>query len=133
MLFPVPDSIPDEVAVFADPLRCRSTRSPRHAARGGKLLVYGAGALGSSRDRRPACRLPDVEVGVVARFGAQADLARDSARTGVATSRRALIEAAASGRAGAVVAPGCRSRSPAGDVVYDTVSKKERSRWSIGR
>ena len=48
MLFPVPDSIPDEVAVFADPFAVSLHAVTRHAPPpGGKVLVYGAGALGT--------------------------------------------------------------------------------------
>ena len=77
MLFPVPDSIPDEVAVFADPFAVSLHAVTRHAPPpGGKVLVYGAGALGTCAIAILRALYPDVEVGVVARFGAQADLAR---------------------------------------------------------
>ena len=82
MLFPVPDSIPDEIAVFADPFAVSLHAVTRHPPPpGGKVLVYGAGALGRARSRSSRALYPDVEVGVVARFGAQADLARSSAPT----------------------------------------------------
>ena len=77
MLFPVPDSIPDEVAVFADPFAVSLHAITRHPPTpGGKVLVYGAGALGTCAVAILRALYPDVEVGVVARFGAQADLAQ---------------------------------------------------------
>ena len=49
MLFPVPDSIPDEIAMFADPFAVALHAVTRHAPQPhSKVLVYGAGALGSS-------------------------------------------------------------------------------------
>ena len=90
MLFPVPDSVPDELAVFADPFAVSLHAITRHPPPpAGKVLVYGAGALGSLRDRDPAALYPDVEVAVVARFEAQAELADQARRRdGVrATSR----------------------------------------------
>ena len=59
MLFPVPDSIPDEIAVFADPFAVSLHAVTRHAPpAGGHVLVYGAGALGSCSGRDPARAVP---------------------------------------------------------------------------
>ena len=87
MLFPVPDSIPDEVAVFADPFAVSLHAVTRHAPPpDSKVLVYGAGALGSCTVAILRALHPDVEVGVVARFESQAELARKlGARAGVRT------------------------------------------------
>ena len=49
MLFKVPDSITDEQAVFADPFAVSLHGITRHPPQpGSKVLVYGAGALGTS-------------------------------------------------------------------------------------
>src|SRR5690606_19351646 len=48
MVFRVPDSVPDEVAVLADPFSVSLhaiTRTP--PPEGGRVVVYGAGALGT--------------------------------------------------------------------------------------
>ena len=48
MLFKVPDSITDELAVFADPFAVMLHAITRHPPTpGGKVMVYGAGALGT--------------------------------------------------------------------------------------
>ncbi|MCI0636533.1 MAG: medium chain dehydrogenase/reductase family protein, partial [Actinobacteria bacterium] len=76
MLFPVPDQVPDELAVFADPFAVSLHAVTRHAPpSGGRVLVYGAGALGSCAITILRALYPDVEVGVVARFASQANLA----------------------------------------------------------
>ena len=76
MLFPVPDDVPDELAVFADPFAVSLHAVTRHAPpEHGRVLVYGAGALGSCTVAILRALYPDVEVGVVARFDAQAELA----------------------------------------------------------
>src|SRR5271165_7409092 len=48
MLYPVPDGVPDEAAVLADPFAVSLHSVTRHPPPpGGKVLVYGAGALGT--------------------------------------------------------------------------------------
>ncbi len=130
MLFKVPASIPDELAVFADPFAVSLhsvTRNPPPP--GGRVLVYGAGALGTCTIAILRALHPDVEVGVVARFGAQADLARTlgASRVFAHSPAKALIEEAADWSGG--VLHGVHDLPmayPGGiDVVYDTVSKKE--------
>jgi threonine dehydrogenase-like Zn-dependent dehydrogenase len=130
MLFPVPDSIPDEVAVFADPFAVSLHAVTRHAPPpGGKVLVYGAGALGSCAIAIVRALYPDVEVGVVARFGAQADLARKLGAHEVFAHEPAesVIEKAAKWSGGKLAShTGLPMAFPGGiDVVYDTISKKE--------
>jgi threonine dehydrogenase-like Zn-dependent dehydrogenase len=131
MLFGVPDSIPDEMAVFADPFSVSLHAVTRHPPPpSGRVLVYGAGSLGLCAVAILRALYPDVAVAVVARFDAQAQLAR---RFGAATvlahePRLAIIEEL-------VVWGGGRLRQPlqglpmahpgAVDVVYDTVGKPE--------
>ena len=63
MLFQVPDSIPDELAVFADPFAVSLHAITRHPPPpGGKVLVYGAGALGTCAIAILRALYPDVEV-----------------------------------------------------------------------
>lgn len=77
MLFPVPDSVPDEAAVFADPFSVSLHAITRHPPpRSGRVLVYGAGSLGLCAVAILRALYPDVAVAVIARFAAQADLAR---------------------------------------------------------
>ena len=69
MLFTVPDSVPTEQAVFADPFSVSLraiTRNP--PSPGGKALVWGAGSLGCAAVSILRTLYPDVEVAVVARF-----------------------------------------------------------------
>jgi threonine dehydrogenase-like Zn-dependent dehydrogenase len=131
MLIPVPDAVTDEEAVLADPfavslhaiLRCPPPP-------GGRALVYGAGALGSTSVAVLRALYPDVEVGVVARFGAQADLATKfgAARVLAHEPRLELIEALAewSGAVLHTAFAGLPMAHPGGiDVVYDTVARPE--------
>ena len=77
MLFKVPDNVPDELAVFADPFAVSLHSITRHPPTpGGKVMVYGAGALGTCATAILRALYPDVEVLVVARFEAQAAMAR---------------------------------------------------------
>ena len=77
MLIPVPDDVSDEVAVLGDPFAVSLHSVTRHPPPpGGKVLVYGAGALGSTAVAIIKALYPDVEVMVVARWPAQAALAR---------------------------------------------------------
>ncbi|HTZ09076.1 MAG TPA: alcohol dehydrogenase catalytic domain-containing protein, partial [Acidimicrobiales bacterium] len=130
MLFPVPDGVPDELAVFADPFAVSLHSVTRHPPPpGGKALVYGAGALGTTATAILRALHPDVEVLVVARFEAQADLARRLGATVVAPEPRlALIEQAAAW-SGGVLQPtreGLPMAHPGGiDVVYDTIGKSD--------
>jgi threonine dehydrogenase-like Zn-dependent dehydrogenase len=118
MLFKVPDSVPDEVAVFADPFAVSLHAVTRHAPpAGGKVMVYGAGALGTCTTAILRALYPDVAVLVVARFGAQADLARSLGATVIAHEPAMQVIEEADGMPMAY--PG------AIDVVYDTVGKRE--------
>jgi threonine dehydrogenase-like Zn-dependent dehydrogenase len=131
MLFGVPDSIPDEMAVFADPFSVSLHAVTRHLPPpSGRVLVYGAGSLGLCAVAILRALYPDVAVAVVARFDAQAQLAR---RFGAATvlahePRLALIEELVAWGGGRLRQPlqGLPMAHPgAVDVVYDTVGKPE--------
>jgi threonine dehydrogenase-like Zn-dependent dehydrogenase len=130
MLIPVPDGVPDELAVFADPFAVSLHSVTRHPPPpGGKVLVYGAGALGTTATAILRALYPGVEVLVVARFPAQADLARRLGATVVEPEpRQALIEQAAAWSGGVLqpVHDGLPMAHPGGiDVVYDTIGKPE--------
>jgi threonine dehydrogenase-like Zn-dependent dehydrogenase len=129
MLFKVPDRVPDEVAVFADPFAVSLhavTRHPPPSA--GKVMVYGAGALGTCTTAILRSLYPDVEVLVVARFGAQADLARKLGATVIAHEPALQVIEEAAAWSGGVLQPadGMPMAYPGAiDVVYDTVGKRE--------
>lgn len=129
MLFKVPNTVPDELAVFCDPFAVSLHAVTRHPPpTGGKAMVYGAGALGTCANAILHALYPDVEVLVVARFDAQAALASKlgAAVIGHEPARRVIEEAAA--WSGGVLRPadGLPMAYPGGiDVVYDTVGKRE--------
>jgi threonine dehydrogenase-like Zn-dependent dehydrogenase len=130
MLIPVPDGLSDEVAVLADPFAVSLHSVTRHPPPpGGKVLVYGGGALGSTATAILRALHPDVEVMVVARFPAQAALAR---RLGAVVVDpfpvEELLERAASWSGGVLqrVEAALPMAHPGGiDVVYDTVGTGE--------
>ena len=126
MAFPVPDEIADEVAVLADPWSVSFhaiTRNP--PAPGSKAIVYGAGALGTTATAILRQLFPDVEVATIARFGAQADLARALGATVFGPDpAEALLEDLAAWSGATLRAPwnGLPVAYPGMvDVVYDTV------------
>ena len=127
MLIPVPDSVSDEVAVLADPFAVSLHSVTRHPPPpGGKVLVYGGGALGTTVTAIIRALHPDVEVMVVARWPAQAALARTLGATVVDPFPvEQLLEEAAAWSGGVLQRmEGTRlpMAHPGGfDVVYDTV------------
>jgi threonine dehydrogenase-like Zn-dependent dehydrogenase len=129
MLFKVPENVPDEIAVFADPFAVSLHAVTRHAPPpGGKAMVYGAGALGTCTTAILRALHPDVEVLVVARFGAQADLARALGATVIAHEPALHVIEEAAAWSGGVLQPadGLPMAYPGAiDVVYDTVGKRE--------
>jgi threonine dehydrogenase-like Zn-dependent dehydrogenase len=130
MLFPIPDSIPDELAVFADPFAVSLHAVTRHQPPpDGKVLVYGAGALGSGAIAILRALYPNVEVGVVARFETQADLAGrlGASRVFAHEPVHALIEEVAEWSGGVLHGHHELPMAyPGGvDVVYDTITRKE--------
>jgi threonine dehydrogenase-like Zn-dependent dehydrogenase len=130
MLIPVPASVPDEQAVFADPFAVSLHSVTRHPPPpGGKALVYGAGALGLCAVAILRAFHPDVEVMAVARFPAQQKLAASlGAKVVEPEPRLALVEEAAAWSGGRLhpVHQGLPMAHPGGiDVVYDTIGKPE--------
>ncbi|MHB8680682.1 MAG: zinc-dependent alcohol dehydrogenase [Acidimicrobiales bacterium] len=131
MLIAVPDSVPDELAVLADPFAVSMHAVVRHPPPpGGKALVYGAGALGCTAVASLRALYPDVEVAVVARFPAQAKLVTALGATKVLAHepRLQIVEELAEWSAGVLHAPfdGLPIAHPGGiDVVYDTIAKPE--------
>ncbi len=134
MLHPVPDDVSDEQAVLADPFSVSLhsvTRHPPPAA--GRVLVWGGGALGSSAIAILRALHPDVEVGVVARFDAQADLASKlgAARVFRLSPPAELLEEIARWSGGRIRPlmdglDGLPMCHPGGiDVIYDTIGKPE--------
>jgi threonine dehydrogenase-like Zn-dependent dehydrogenase len=129
MLFKVPAGIPDEVAVFADPFAVSLHSVTRHSPpAGGKVMVYGAGALGTCVTAIVRALYPDVDVLVVARFDAQAALARKLGATVIGHEPALQVIEEAAAWSGGVLQPsdGLPMAYPGAiDVVYDTVGKQE--------
>jgi threonine dehydrogenase-like Zn-dependent dehydrogenase len=77
MAIPVPDGMADEIAVLADPFAVSLhaiTRTPPPP--GGKAIVWGGGALGTTSIAILRSLYPSVEVAAVVRHPAQQSLAR---------------------------------------------------------
>jgi len=129
MLFKVPDTITDEQEVFADPFAVMLHGITRHPpAPGGKVMIYGAGALGTCATAIVRALWPDVDLLVVARFDAQAEMARRLGATVIGHEPAfAVIEQAADWSGGVLQASdGLPMAYPGGiDVVYDTIGKQE--------
>jgi threonine dehydrogenase-like Zn-dependent dehydrogenase len=126
MAVPVPDDVPDEVAVLADPFSVSLhaiTRNPPPT--GGRAVVYGAGALGTTATAILKALHPDVDVAVVARWPAQAALARRLGATVFEPEpREQLVEALADWSGATLRTPweGLPVAYPGFiDRVYDTV------------
>ncbi|HLF98903.1 MAG TPA: alcohol dehydrogenase catalytic domain-containing protein [Acidimicrobiia bacterium] len=134
MLFGVPDSIPDDQAIFADPFAVSLHSITRHPPPpGGRALVWGAGSLGSCAVAILRALYPDVEVGVVARFDAQAAFVEKLGAHKVVrlAEREAMLTELAEWSGGVLRPtmeglPGLPMCHPGGiDVAYDTVGKPE--------
>lgn len=130
MLHRVPASVSDEAAVLADPFAVSLHSVVRHPPpTDGRVLVYGAGALGSCAVAIVRALFPSVEVGVVARFDAQARLADrlGAARVFPHEPIDALIEDIAAWSGGVLHGDHERPMAHPGgvDVVYDTVSRRD--------
>jgi threonine dehydrogenase-like Zn-dependent dehydrogenase len=131
MLIPVPDGISDEAAVLADPFSVSFHAIVRNPPPpGGRVLVYGAGALGLTSVAILRSLYPDVEIGVVARFDAQEAMALQFGASVVFSHepRLALLEALADWSGAVLHAPfdGLPVAHPGHvDVVYDTIAKAE--------
>jgi threonine dehydrogenase-like Zn-dependent dehydrogenase len=128
-LFRVPAAVPDELAVLADPFAVSLHAVTRHPpAPNGKAMVYGAGALGACATAVLRALHPDVEVLVVARFEAQARLARRLGAAVIAHSPALQVVEEASAWSGGVLrdSDGPPMAFPGEiDVVYDTIGKQE--------
>jgi threonine dehydrogenase-like Zn-dependent dehydrogenase len=129
MLHKVPDGVPDELAVFADPFAVSLHAITRHPPPAdGKAMVYGAGALGTCATGILRALYPDVDVLVVARFEAQAEMARRLGATVIGHEPAIKVIEEAAEWSGGVLQPadGLPMAFPGGiDVVYDTVGKRE--------
>jgi threonine dehydrogenase-like Zn-dependent dehydrogenase len=131
MLIPVPDGISNEAAVLADPFAVSFHAIVRHPPpEGGRVLVYGAGALGLTSVAILRALYPTVEVGVVARFAAQQKMARQFGAAAVFAHepRLELVEALAEWSGAVLHTPldGLPVTHPGHiDVVYDSVAKAE--------
>ena len=130
MVYPVSDDVPDEVAVLADPFSVSLhavTRNPPPP--GGRALVYGAGALGSSALAVLGALHPDVEVIAVARWASQRALAADLGAALTSNDEAdVVVEEVAAWSGGVLHHPweGLPFAHPGGiDVVYDTIGSPE--------
>jgi threonine dehydrogenase-like Zn-dependent dehydrogenase len=131
MLFAVPDSVPDELAVFADPFAVTLHAVTRHPPpSSGRALIYGAGSLGLCAVAVLQALYPDVAVAVIARFDAQAQVARGLGADLVLAHepRLEVIERLVQWGGGRLRQPlqGLPMAHPGPvDVVYDTIGKPE--------
>ena len=131
MVFPVPDDVSDEAAIFADPFAVSLHSVTRHPPTpGGKVLVYGAGSLGLAAVAILRALYPETEVAVVARFDHQAQMAREFGASKVVPSAPAesILEDLAAWSGGRLrrIEHGLPMAHPGGiDVVYDTIGKPE--------
>ncbi|MHB8466892.1 MAG: zinc-dependent alcohol dehydrogenase [Acidimicrobiales bacterium] len=129
MLHAVPASVPDDLAVLADPFAVSLHAVTRHPPPpGGRAMVYGAGALGTCAVAILRALYPNVEVLVVARFEAQAAMAQSLGATAIAHEPALAVIEQAADWSGGVLQPsdGLPMAYPGAiDVVYDTVGKRE--------
>ena len=130
MVIPIPEGVPDEVAVLADPFAVSLhavTRNPPPP--GGRAVVYGAGALGTTTTGILRALYPDVAVATIARWPGQAAMAEKLGATVFAPEPRLeLVEGLARWSGGTLRTPwqGLPFCHPGQvDVVYDTVGKPE--------
>lgn len=130
MVIPVPDDVPDEAAVLADPFSVSLhavTRNP--PPEGGRAVVYGAGALGSTATAILRSLYPSVEVATVAQWPAQRLLAeRLGATVFDSHPLEGLVDALVGWSGGVLREPfeGLPVAHPGRiDVVYDTVASTE--------
>jgi threonine dehydrogenase-like Zn-dependent dehydrogenase len=130
MAVPVPAGVSDEDAVLADPFSVSLhavMRNPPPPT--GRAVVYGAGALGITATAILRSLFPEVEVLVIARWQAQADLAgRLGARVIGHEPALGVIEEIAKWSGGTLRSSrrGLPMAYPGGvDVVYNTVARPE--------
>ncbi len=131
MLHPVPDDVSDEAAVMADPFSVSFHAVVNHPPPpSGKVVVYGAGALGLSSVAILSALHPGVEVAVVARFPAQAEMARRMGAAVVVAHEPSLavVEALADWSGGVLhqALDGLPMAHPGHiDMIYDSVARPE--------
>jgi threonine dehydrogenase-like Zn-dependent dehydrogenase len=131
MVFKVPGAISNPSAVLADPFSVSFHAIVRNPPPpGGRAVIYGAGALGLTSVAILRALYPDVELAVVARFPAQADMARQFGAGLVLDHepREDLLDELASWSGGVLHKSlfGLPMTRPGGiDVVYDTIGKAE--------
>lgn len=130
MLIPVPDGVPDEVAVLADPFSVALHSITRHPpGPEGRAVVYGAGALGQCAIAILRALYPDCEVMAVARFDAQRELAEKLGATVVDHEPlEDVVDSIAQWSGGVLRKPwsGLPFAHPGHvDVVYDTIGTPE--------
>lgn len=127
MCIPVPESVSDEEAVLADPCSVSLHAVVRNPpTRGERVVVYGAGALGTTTVAVLRLLHPDSPVAVVAAHPAQAELARRLGADLVLEPwpEISVVEQLAEWSGGLLRAPweGLPIAMPGGiDTVYDTV------------
>jgi len=134
MLYAVPDAVPTELAVFADPFSV-SLHSVLHnpPAPDSKVLVWGAGSLGSTTVAVLRALHPSVEIAVVARFDHQAAFVRKlGAHVVVAHEPRLQVLEELASWSGGVLRRGPEEHGGLPmchpgfvDTVYDTVGKTD--------
>ena len=131
MLHKVPDAVPTEQAVFADPFSVSLHAIVRNPPPpGGKVIVWGAGSLGCCAVSILRALYPNVEVAVVARFPHQAALVKELGAELVTAHEPAehVLETLAQWSGGVLRRhpdqPGLPMCHPGFvDVAYDTVGK----------
>jgi threonine dehydrogenase-like Zn-dependent dehydrogenase len=131
MLHAVPDGVSDLAAVMADPFSVSFHAVVRHPPpAGGRAVVYGAGTLGLTSLAILRAFYSETEVAVVARFPAQAQMARQMGASLVVAHEPSLavVEQLAAW-SGAVLHQGIAGLPMAQpghiDVVYDSVARPE--------
>jgi threonine dehydrogenase-like Zn-dependent dehydrogenase len=126
---PVPDGVPDEEAVLADPFSVSLHAVLRNPPEGGVALVYGCGTLGLLAVAILRALHPSVRVLAVARFPHQAELARELGAHLVLPHRplRGLVEAVGAAVGAELLEPwrGLPMLNGGVDALYDTVTSPE--------
>jgi threonine dehydrogenase-like Zn-dependent dehydrogenase len=136
MAIPCPDAVDDETAVLADPFSVALHSVLRNPPPpGGKVLVYGIGALGLSTCAILERLYPDVEIGAVVRWPHQGEAAaHHGAKIFASSPTLDLINTVADWSEAKVHVPwdGLPMTFPKGvDVVYDTVATAETLEVSV--
>jgi threonine dehydrogenase-like Zn-dependent dehydrogenase len=134
-LFAIPDGVPDEAAVLADPVSV-SLRSVLLAPppAGQPVLVYGSGTLAFAMIALMRFLYPDTEVWAATRPGARAELAeRFGAHAALSSVPDSLVAAVARRVGGSPLVPwsGREWLQDGPGVVYDTIGSVETVETSL--